>query len=321
MKTGKISFKNKNILVTGGTGFIGSHLVEELVKMNANIVVPFIEIHKKSLFKLERLSKKTVMKPVDITDKKKLFNLIKKNNIDYVFHLAAQTTVRRAYDDPFETLNTNIIGTVNLLEAVRLIPGVKGIIVASSDKAYGKTKKAYTEDTPLKGDHPYDVSKSSADLICQTYYKTYKTPVVITRFGNVYGEGDLHLDRIIPGICESVIKKKALEIRSDGTYIRDYIYVKDVVRGYITLLENFEEIKGEAFNFSSLESLSVLELIKRAEKILKIKVSYKILNNAKNEIPYQHLNDSKIKKMGWQQKFFLENTLYKIVDWYRIILK
>ncbi|MCL4415603.1 MAG: NAD-dependent epimerase/dehydratase family protein [Actinobacteria bacterium] len=178
-------------------------------------------------------------------------------------------------------------------------------------------RRAYTEESPLRGDHPYDVSKSSMDLICQTYYKTYGTPVVITRFGNVYGEGDLNYSRIIPGICEAILKKKILNLRSDGNYIRDYLYVKDVVDGYIFLLKNIEKVKGEAFNFSSKDSLSVLDLIKKTEKILNIKIKYKILNNAKNEIPYQHLNDKKIRNLGWENNHSLENALIDVLEWYK----
>jgi CDP-glucose 4,6-dehydratase len=213
------------------------------------------------------------------------------------------------------------MGTVNVLEAARINGRVKGIIVASSDKAYGKTDKAYTEESPLRADHPYDVSKASADLISQAYFATYGLPVVVTRFGNVYGEGDLHFGRIIPDICESIIKKKVLRIRSDGTYVRDYIYVKDVVNGYLFLLKNINRIKGEAFNFSSSDTLSVLDLVKKAEKILKVKISYKSLNNAKNEIPYQHLDDSKIKNLGWKSAHLLKKTLPNILQWYKEILK
>ena len=153
-------------------------------------------------------------------------------------------------------------------------------------------------------------------LIAQTYYKTYGLPVVVTRFGNVYGEGDLHLNRIIPGICEAIVKDKLLLIRSNGKYIRDYIYVKDVVNGYIFLLRNIKKTVGEAFNFSSRDTFSVLELIRHVEKIFKKKIPYKILNNAKNEIPYQHLNDKKIKKIGWKQNYSIRKTAKSILTWY-----
>ena len=234
--------------------------------------------------------------------------------------MAAEPIVEKAFEDPYSTFETNIMGTVNLLEAVRKNPKVKGVIVASSDKAYGKTVKTYTEDSPLRGDHPYDVSKSAQDLIAQTYFKSYGLPIIITRFGNVYGEGDIHLNRIIPGICEAVIKNKVLEIRSNGKYVRDYLYVKDVVEGCMVLLEKFQSNVGEAFNFSSNENMSVLQVIKHAEKTLQKKIPYKILNTAKNEIPYQHLNDLKIRKLGWKPNESLEKTFARILDWYRLVL-
>ncbi len=308
---------NKNILVTGGTGFIGGHLVKRLLDDGYHVIVPYITFEKDSFFVQSNLKNRVTLEKVDIRNKEKVFQLIQTYKPEYIFHLAAQTLVTEGYKDPLTTLETNIMGTAYLLEAMRVIGRVKGIIVASTDKAYGKTHEAYTEEAPLKGDHPYDVSKSSADLITQTYYKTYNTPVIVTRFGNVYGEGDLHLDRIIPGICEAIIKKKTLEIRSDGTYVRDYLYIKDVVNGYIFLLHHFNDLKGEAFNFSSTDTYSVLQLIEKAEKILDKKISYKILNIAKNEIPYQHLDDTKIKKMGWEPKHTLENCLENTFQWYK----
>ena len=307
----------KTILVTGGAGFIGGHLVEELLKGGASLIVIDIELNPRSNFILNKLDKKVELELVDIRDREKVLKVFTKYNPDYVFHLAAEPIVKEAYTNPHKTFETNIMGTVNVLEAARINGKVKGIIVASSDKAYGKTDKAYTEESPLRADHPYDVSKTCADLISQAYFATYGLPVVVTRFGNVYGEGDLHFGRIIPDICESIIKKKVLRIRSDGTYVRDYIYVKDVVNGYSLLLKNIDRIHGEAFNFASLDNLSVLEVIKKSEKSIGVKINYEILDIAKNEIPYQHLDDTKVKKLGWKNKYNLENTLKKVYSWYK----
>ena len=309
--------KDKNILVTGGAGFIGGHLVLELVKIGAKVSVLDIKVDPKSFFASQSLSSRVALEMVDIRNRQKVAEYFDRFNFDYIFHLAAEPIVEKAFKNPYLAFDTNIMGTVNILEGARKSKRIKGIIVASSDKAYGKSKEAYTEKTPLKGDHPYDVSKSCMDLICQSYFTTYGLPVVITRFGNVYGEGDLHMNRIIPGICKAVIKDEVLDIRSDGTYVRDYLYVKDVINGCIVLLKNIDTIYGEAFNFSSSDNLSVIEVIYKAEKLLNKKINYKILNNTNNEIPYQHLNDSKVKKLGWSQSHNFESALKTVLEWYK----
>lgn len=310
----------RNVIVTGGSGFIGSHLVGELIAQGYHVIVPYVDVEKQSFFLQRGYDRKVTLEKLDIRSKKRVFAFVKKFTPDFIFHLAAVTLVTDAYRNPLETFETNIMGTAYFLESIRIYKNIKGIIVASTDKAYGKTEKTYMERSPLKGDHPYDVSKSSADLISQTYVKTYKTPVIITRFGNVYGEGDLHFDRIIPGICEAIIKRKKLIIRSDGTYVRDYLYVKDVVDGYMFLFKNFKKLNGEAFNFSSSDTYSVLELIKKIASVLQEKVSYEVTNTAKNEIPYQHLNDDKIKKIGWKNNYIIETTIKKVLEWYKSVL-
>ncbi|MCX6731161.1 MAG: GDP-mannose 4,6-dehydratase [Candidatus Roizmanbacteria bacterium] len=314
-----MKLQGKNILVTGGVGFVGGHLVEKLLELKANIIVVDITLDKKSYLFASGLHKKCRVIKLDICDYKKLSTLIKKNKIDFIFHLAAQALVAEAYKKPKHTLENNIISTINILEAVRTIPQIKGVIVASSDKCYGKlNKKKYVETDPLSGDHPYDTSKSATDLICSTYYSTYKTPVVITRFGNIYGEGDSNFSRIIPGVMKSIVTKKPLEIRSNGKYIRDYLYVKDVVAGYILLAVNIVAAKGQAYNFGSNDNLSVVEVIQTVEKAVKQKISYKILNTAANEIPYQSLNCSKIKKQfGWKQNYTIQNRALHILNWYK----
>lgn len=330
--------KDANILVTGGTGFIGSHLVEELLKHNAKVVTTFNTTNPLSYFFTKKLHKKVHMAHIDICDYEALFDLITKCHTEYIFHLAARPLVETAFYNPKQTLYTNIIGTFNVLESARMYQHIKGVIIASSDKAYGKSLRDWTsskmpksrsdlnrdkniETDPLRGNHPYEVSKASADLIALSYFETYQLPVAVTRFGNVYGEGDLNFSRIIPGIMKSIISNETVEIRSNGKYVRDYLYVKDVVNGYILLANNIDKVKGEAFNFGSDETLSVVELIKLIEKTLNKKVKYKILNTAKNEIPYQSLNFTKASNiLGWQPKYKLSNTLPKIYNWYKKIL-
>lgn len=319
--------KFNNILVTGATGFVGSHLVEELVKQKAQVIATTHHpVLKNSYFATQKLDKKTEVVKIDLIDYSKVQRLIAKVQPQYIFHLAAQPLVDVAYDDPKETLYSNILGTVNVLESARRYGKVKAIVVASSDKAYGKitsnmdekAKPKYLESDPLVGDHPYEVSKSATDLIAQSYFRTYSLPVVITRFGNIYGEGDLHFSRLIPGIMKAMARDEVFEIRSNGKYVRDYLYVKDVVSGYLSLANNIERVKGEAFNFGSDDTYSVLDLIKLISQICQIPLKYKILDTAQNEIPYQSLDWSKIKKtLNWKPEHYLSSTINLIYDWYK----
>ena len=313
--------QGKNILVTGGAGLVGGHVVEKLLSLGAKVVVLDIVVKPKSYFEIQKLREKSKLVIQDVRDLAKLKELILAENISYIFHLAAQALVPLAYEDPVLTLDTNIMGTVNILEAARLIPTVKAVVVASSDKAYGKDCKDATEGQALAGDHPYDVSKSAADLICMAYFKTYGVPVTVSRFGNIFGQGDLNFDRIIPGIMNTAINGKVLEIRSDGSFKRDYVYVKDVVDGYICLAEQIDKAKGEAFNFSSGFNFSVLNLIDDISKIIGKKVEYKIVNNQKNEIPEQSLNFTKAEQMlGWKSKYTFADGVQETYRWYKQLL-
>lgn len=315
-------FKNKVVLVTGGTGFVGSHLVSKLQKMGAKVVVTYLDLDQSGYFWTQKLDRKTVMARVDVKNFEAIFDLVTRYKVEYVFHLAAQAIVETALVNPRETLETNIVGTINILESSRLCSSVKSVIVASSDKAYGKMANSeYRETDPLRGDHPYDVSKSSADLICHTYFKTYGLPIVTTRFGNIYGEGDGNFSRIIPAILRSVVTRKVLELRSNGQARRDYLYVGDVVEGYILLAKNISKIAGEAYNFGSKENYSVLELIEKVEKSLQIKVNSSILSNAVNEIPNQKLNYEKVLALGWKGSTKISKVIPRIYRWYRQYLK
>lgn len=317
-----MNWQGKRVLVTGGTGFVGSHLVKELVKLGAEVTTTNLLLEPKSYFSQQKLNEKVAVANVDITNWEATHDLISKISPEYIFHLAAQALVDVAYYNPLRTLHSNVMGTSNILESARLIPGVKAIVVASSDKAYGKMgKDKYVEDSPLRGDHPYEVSKSCTDLISYSYFKTYDVPVTTSRFGNIYGEGDLNFSRIIPGAIQALIKGETLELRSDGKFVRDYLYVKDVVAGYLLLAENIEKAKGEAYNFGSKETLTVLQVLETLRYALDERVEYKILNQAKNEIPYQSLNFNKIEKaFGWKPKYTINGTAEKMRVWYEDIL-
>lgn len=303
----------KTVLVTGGAGFIGSNLVKELSRQGKRVVV----IDDLSSGKKEYLPREAVFYQADVRGKN-IAEIFEKEQPSLVFHLAARPLVDNAYDNPSDVIETNIMGTVNVLEACRRQKNIESIVVASSDKAYGKSQQLpYVEHHPLRGDHPYDVSKSSADLIAQTYAKTYNLPVLIARFSNVFGPGDFNLSRIIPGIMESILRKEELLIRSDGAMVREYTYVKDIVAGCIRLAD-YKKDFGEAFNFGSKHVLTVVDVVKKLEETLETKVSYKILNSARNEIPAQYLDWSKARQLlGWQPETSLEEGIRETFEWFK----
>jgi len=230
--------------------------------------------------------------------------------IETVFHLAAQTIVTTANRNPLSTFESNIKGTWNILEACRRSPLVKRMVAASSDKAYGDQEKLpYDEKTPLEGRHPYDVSKSCADLICRAYYETYRLPVCVTRCGNFYGGGDLNFNRIVPDTIRSVINGKQPVIRSDGTYVRDYFYIEDGVEAYLLLAEKMDDprIHGEAFNFSNELQITVTEMVNKVLEAMKSDLKPVILDKAGNEIKHQYLSAKKAREvLGWKPKYTLE---------------
>lgn len=315
---------DKNVLVTGAGGFKGSHLVEKLSETKANIVSLVRDIDPKSYFETRNLGKRSVVIIGDLKDYRKIADILSKYEITSVFHLGAQPIVTTALLNPLETLESNIMGTVNVLESARLYSKVNGIVFVSSDKAYGPCERIpYKEDERLHGKAPYDVSKSCADLISQVYANpdVYDMPITIARCANTFGPGDLNMNRIVPGTLEAIITNKPLKIRSNGKLIREYIYVKDSIDGYISLAENINKTKGEAFNLASKNIMSVTEIVNKIAEILKEPVKMEILNQAKAEIPKQYLDGSKIKNtIGWEPKTDFEEAIKETFDWYKQIL-
>lgn len=307
-------------LVTGATGFAGSWLVERLHELGADVVCLVRDWSPQS--NLVRTGLIDTVKRVrgDVCDQALVERVLGEYEVDTVFHLAAQTIVGIANRNPVSTLKSNIGGTWSLLEASRRSPSVKHIVVASSDKAYGDAEGRYSEDTPLRGLHPYDVSKSCADLIAQAYAATYKLPVTITRCGNFYGGGDLNWNRIVPGTIRSVLRGKTPVIRSDGTPVRDYLYVKDGAAAYITLAEAMAfnpELGGQAFNFSNESETTVLELTRLILRLMHSSLEPEIRNQASNEIGYQALNAAKAREtLGWKPMFSLEQAMGQTIEWY-----
>jgi CDP-glucose 4,6-dehydratase len=316
---------DRPVLVTGATGLIGGWLVRRLLEAGADVVclvrdwVPQSELVRGAL--IERVK---VVRG-DVCDQEMMERTLGEYEVDTVIHLAAQTIVGIANRNPVSTFETNIGGTWALLEAARRSPTVKQIVVASSDKAYGDHEQLpYSEEAPLQGRHPYDVSKSCADLIAQAYAETYETPVAITRCGNFYGGGDLNWNRIVPGTIRSILRGQRPVIRSDGQYVRDYFYAEDGAAANMVLAEALAKdtsLRGQAFNFSNETQVTVLELAQRILGLMESDLEPEIRNEATNEIRHQYLSAAKARRMlDWRPLFSLDEGLRRTIDWYKEFL-
>jgi len=308
-----------NILITGGFGLLGKPLVLKLINLKHNVFI----LEKKNTKRLKFLPKKP--KKIiagNFTNKNLVGKIVKENNIDVIFHLGAITQVLDSLKKPYETHLTNIMGTINFLENIRTINKKIIFIYSSSDKAYGelKNRKEYKEGDSLDSTYPYDVSKSSSDLVCQSYSKTYSMKVGIIRCGNIYGPGDFNLKRLIPEVILSTIENKNFIIRSDGKSTRDYVFVDDVVDAYLKLFKQLKISKDKLkiYNVSSKFNYSVLEIVNMIlKKMNNTKLKPIILNNSKQELNFQRLNYSKIqKKLGWKPKTDIGIGIKKTIDWY-----
>jgi CDP-glucose 4,6-dehydratase len=325
MELNRAFWLDRPTFITGGTGLVGSWLVKRLIDAGADVVclvrdwVPQSEMVRKGWIEQVKVVRG------DIRDREILERALGEYEIDTVIHLAAQTIVTIANRNPVSTFETNIAGTWNLLEACRRSPRVKQIVAASSDKAYGDQEVLpYDENTPLQGQHPYDVSKSAADLIAYTYAKSFDLPVVITRCGNFYGGGDLNWNRIIPGTIRSILRGQCPVIRSDGEYIRDYFYVEDGAAAYMLLAEQLAghpELKGQAYNFSNEIQVTVREIVDRILQAMNSTLTPDIRNEVSNEIRHQYLSAEKARReLGWKPMFTLESGLKRTIDWYKDFL-
>ena len=314
-------WRDRPTLVTGATGLVGGWLVKSLVSAGADVVclvrdwIPDCE-----LVRSGHLEKVKIVRG-DICDQEVIERALGEYEIDTVIHLAAQTIVGIANRNPVSTFEANIAGTWRLLEACRRSPKVKQIVIASSDKAYGDQDiLPYDETTPLQGQHPYDVSKSCADLISTTYAKSYDMPVTITRCGNFYGGGDLNWNRIVPGTIRSILRGQAPVIRSDGSFVRDYFYVEDGAAAYMLLAEKLAqnpELRGEAFNFSNELQVTVLELTHKILAQMGSNLKPDIRNEASNEIKHQYLSAAKAKRLlDWKPLYSLDGALEQTIQWY-----
>jgi CDP-glucose 4,6-dehydratase len=315
-------WKDRRVFVTGCTGLLGSWLTKTLVERGAEVTGLIRDLVPKSNLNWAGFNERINIVRGELEDYFKLERVLNEYEIDTVFHLGAQTIVTIANRNPMGTFESNIKGTWNLLEASRRTDTISRVVIASSDKAYGAHEDLpYTETFPLRGCHPYDVSKACADLISIAYYKTHNLPVCVTRCGNFFGGGDLNFNRIVPGTIRSVIKNERPVIRSDGTFIRDYIFILDAVAAYLLLAEKMDDksIHGEAFNFSNEIQMTVLEITQMILKLMNREdLQPEILNVVKGEIKHQYLSAQKARDvLGWKPKYTIEEGLVETIKWYQ----
>jgi CDP-glucose 4,6-dehydratase len=318
-------WRDRPVFITGGTGLLGSWLVKQLLEAGANVVCLVRDWVPQSELVRSRGIEQVITVRGDIIDRDLIERTLGEYEVEIVFHLAAQTIVGIANRNPISTFSTNIEGTWNLLESCRRSPKVSSIVVASSDKAYGDQEQLpYNEAMPLQGRHPYDVSKSCADLIAQTYAATYNLPVAITRCGNFYGGGDLNWNRVVPGTIRSVIRGERPVVRSDGQFIRDYFYIEDGAAAYMLLAERLASdaaLRGQAFNFSNESQVSVIELVDLILRKMGSTLRPELLNQASNEIRHQFLSAERARTiLNWKPQFTLESGLDRTLGWYREFL-
>lgn len=318
-------WKDKRVFVTGCTGLLGSWLTADLLSKGAHVVgLIRDQIPHSQLIRTGDIERIDIVRG-NVCDYELMERALAEYEIDTIFHLAAQTQVGIANRVPLPTFETNIKGTWTILEAARRNPTIQRIVTASSDKAYGThAELPYREEAPLQGAYPYDVSKSCADLIARSYAHTYDLPVSVTRCANLFGGGDLNWNRIVPGTCRSALRQDPPIIRSDGTMKRDYIYIKDVVRGYLMVAENMEreDVRGQAFNFGNDDPISVLRMVNTIIQLSdNADLQSIILDEAKGEIQDQYLCSEKAGEvLDWRPQFSLEAGLAETLAWYKDFL-
>ncbi len=318
----RTDWHHRPVLVTGATGLLGGWLVGALLARGAHVVCLVRDLVPQSRLVSEGLTDSVVVCHGDVGDQHLLERVLGEHEIHTVFHLAAQTLVPVANRNPVSTFEANVAGTWSVLEATRRSPLVAQIVLASSDKAYGdQPVMPYSEDMPLQGRTPYDVSKSCADLIAQAYAHTYGTPVCITRCGNFFGGGDLNFNRLVPGTIRDLMSGRRPVIRSDGSLVRDYIYVEEGAEAYVRTAEALWDdpsLAGRAYNFSMDHPLNVLEMVDRIRDVVGSDLEPDVRNEPIDEIRFQHLDSSRSRdELGWKPQIELDEGLRRTVAWYR----
>jgi CDP-glucose 4,6-dehydratase len=312
--------------VTGATGMVGSWLVKELLARDATVVALVLDLDPQSEVVRSGDLDRCAVVDGRLEDVSTVERAVTVHDVDTVFHLGAQTLVGVAHRAPFETWESNVRGTYTLLETCRRHADlVERVIVASSDKAYGASESMpYAETLPLDPSFPYEVSKACADLIARSYHRTYGLPVAVARCGNVYGGGDLNWSRIVPSTVRSILRNERPVLRSDGTFVRDYLYVRDTAIAYLDLADGLgrEDVAGEAFNFSDESPLTVLQIVEAIARIMgRDDVDPVVLNDATGEIHDQILSAQKARAtLGWAPRHTLEKGLSETIEWYRSFL-
>jgi CDP-glucose 4,6-dehydratase len=314
-------WERRPVAVTGATGFLGSHLTAQLVELGAAVVALVRdEVPTTAISEAWRGRVSVVRGAVE--DQAVVERMLGDYDVRTVLHLAAQSQVGVANRNAVGTYEANVAGTWSLLEAVRRSSTVTEVVTASSDKAYGaQPALPYDEAMPLLAVNPYDVSKACADLIATSFHRTFGVPVCVTRCGNFFGPGDVNWERLVPGTIRSLVRGERPVLRSDGTMVRDYLYVVDGALAYLRLAENMAEdptVIGEAFNFSTETPMTVLELVAALQKAAGTDLEPDIRATASHEIDSQYLSAAKARKiLGWEPTKSVDDALADTVAWYR----
>lgn len=316
----------RTVFVTGANGFLGSWLSRALVSEGANVVCLMRDRIPHSFLNSTGTINAVTVLPGCLTDYPTLERAFNEFEVDTCFHLGAQAIVTTAERLPLSTFESNIRGTYNLLEAGRRYGRLRALIVTSSDKVYGDQERLpYSEEDPLLGINPYDVSKVCTDLLTQSYVRTYGLPAAVARCGNLYGPGDLNFSRIVPGTIRSLVLDVPPEIRSDGTYVRDYFYVGDATAALLTLAQELDraEIRGQAFNFGTETPMTVLDIVKELTRLSgRLELKPVILGQAKAEIKAQYLSCAKARRLlGWRHEVDIRRGLAGTYQWYERFLR
>jgi CDP-glucose 4,6-dehydratase len=314
---------SRRVLVTGATGIVGSWLVKDLLDQGAHVVAFLLDAdHQSELIRSGDLQRCAVATGA-LEDIASIERAVTVHEVDSIFHLGAQTIVGVARRAPLATLETNVRGTYHVLEVCRRHSDlIRSIVVASSDKAYGEAQRLpYTEESPLAASHPYDVSKAAGDMIAQAYHHTYGLPLAIARCGNIYGGGDLNWSRIVPGTIKALFADERPVLRSDGTFVRDYLYVRDAARGYLELGSRLgvDGVAGNSFNFSAEDPLTVVDLVTMISELMgKSAIEPLVLDEAVGEIHDQSLSAEKARRLlDWTPSYDRRRGLTETIDWYR----